>query len=247
MTKYGHATTLRVWTLVLFIMAGPLLRFVRPRLPIAATTRARPFDLSFLWSPIFSFYQLGNVAESLGYFLPTIYLPTYARTTLGAGSIAASLTVVLFNVASVVGCVAMGSLVDKYHATTCILVSTIGSTLGIFFVWGFALEMAPLYVFCVLYGLFAGSFTSTWPAIMREIQGKFRSADGTMVFGFLAAGRGIGNVVSGPLSETLIRNSPWKDAAGWGYGSGYGTLIVFTGVTALLGGLSIIARPMKLL
>lgn len=64
--------------------------------------------------------------------------------------------------------------------------------------------------------------------------------DKTVVFAWLAAGRGIGNVASGPLSEALVRVGKWK--AGWAFGTGYGALIVFTGVSALLGGLSVVGR-----
>lgn len=61
-----------------------------------------------------------------------------------------------------------------------------------------------------------------------------------LVFGALAAGRGVGNMISGPLSGALMERSPWEGKAGFGYGSGYGVLIVFTGVTALLGGSSFV-------
>lgn len=162
--------------------------------------------------------------------------------SIGASGTFSALTIILFNVASVFGCVAMGSIVDRWHVTTCILISTIGTTLSVFIVWGLSMSLAPLYVFCLIYGFFAGSFTSAWPGIMRDVTKKQASADPSIVFACLAAGRGIGNVASGPLSEILIRGLPWKDSAGWAYGSGYGTLIVFTGVTAFLGGSSILGK-----
>lgn len=61
-------------------------------------------------------------------------------------------------------------------------------------------------------------------------------ADPSMVFAFLAMGRGVGNVVSGPLSEALIKGEPWLGQAFGGYGSGYGPLIAFTGASAFFGG-----------
>jgi hypothetical protein len=61
----------------------------------------------------------------------------------------------------------------------------------------------------------------------------------------METGRGIGNVVSGPLSEVLLKADHWKGRA-WGtYGSGFGTLVVCTGATALVGGISVAARQMK--
>lgn len=194
---------------------------------------------------MFIVYELGNIVEALGFFLPTIYLPTYAKS-LGASNVTASLPVILVNLGSVVGCIIMGMLVDRYHATTCILISTVGSTLSIFLLWGFSSSLAPLFIFSIAYGLFAGSFSSTWPAVLSEVRKRNHFADNGIIFGFLASGRGVGNVVSGPLSESLLKCDVWEDVAG-GYGSGYGALIVFTGVTALLGGLSVLARPLKLL
>lgn len=238
---YGYKTTLRVWAVALFVLTAPLLYFVRPRLPLNRTSAPRRFDLSFLTSKTFNILQAGNIIESLGYFLPTIYLPMYARS-MGASSLMSALTVILFNVASVFGCVAMGSMVDRFHVTTCIMVSTIGSTIGVFVFWGLSASLPLLYTFCVIYGLFAGSYTSAWPGITRYVQKEKAGIETSMVFAWLAAGRGIGNVVSGPLSEALLKGEPWRGEAALGYGSGYGGLIVFTGITAALGGLSFITR-----
>lgn len=249
----GFRNTLRLWAGVLFLLAAPLSIFIKPRLPPSATSRVAPFNLRFLVTPAFVVYQAANIVEATGFFLPSIYLPTYARGALGAASLAAATTILLVNVASVFGCVAMGWFTDKFHVTTCILLSTVGATVSVFVIWGLSSSLGPLYFFCVAYGLFAGSFTSAWPGIMREITQKSQASsegqvDPNMVFGFLNAGRGVGNVVAGPLSETLIRSSLWTGGtAAYGYSSGYGSLIVFTGVTAFLGGASFIWRRLGLL
>ncbi|KAJ5183883.1 hypothetical protein N7492_001499 [Penicillium capsulatum] len=241
LNEFGHKTALRAWAIVLLVLGGPLLYFLRPRLPISRVSHARPLDFRFLWQTTFIVYETGNILEAMGYFLPTIYLPSYARS-LGASTIEASLTVMLFNLASVFGCVIMGSMVDRYHATTCILASTVGSTIAVFLIWGFALSLAPLYIFCIFYGLFAGSFTSTWPAVVNEVKKRTVYADSSIIFGLLSTGRGIGNIVSGPLSEALLDHHSWEGVAAKAYGSGFGPLIVFTGVSCLLGGFGIAAR-----
>ncbi|KAJ5094827.1 hypothetical protein N7456_010688 [Penicillium angulare] len=238
---YGHKTALRAWSIVLLVMGGPLLFYLRPRLPISRASHTRPFDFRFLLDSTFIIYESGNILEAMGYFLPTIYLPTYAKS-LGASSIESTLTVMVFNLASVFGCVIMGSMVDRYHATTCILGSTIGSTIAVFLIWGFADSLAPLYIFCIFYGLFAGSFTSTWPAVVNEIKKKSVYTDPSIIFGMLSTGRGIGNIISGPLSGALLAHKSWEGVAAKAYGTGYGPLIVFTGVSAFLGGLGVIAR-----
>ncbi|KAK7962309.1 uncharacterized protein PG986_003134 [Apiospora aurea] len=274
----GYQTTLRLWAGVLFAITAPLAFFIKPRVPVSrntATSKARPFNFKFLLLPSFLIYQSANILEATGFFLPAIYLPTYARSVFASGSLPSATTVLLVNVASVVGCVTMGSLTDRLHVTTCILLSTVGAVLCVFLVWGLASSLPALYAFCLLYGLFAGSYTSAWPGIMRAVmekaadsdddaaadctdmptdannhhngsgrsgKKKYGPVDTSMVFAWLAAGRGIGNVVSGPLSEGLLDGLPWLGRAAGGYGSGYGGLIVFTGVTACFGGASYIWR-----
>jgi predicted MFS family arabinose efflux permease len=251
---YGFRTALRVWAIVVAVLCFPLLSFAKPRLPIStshprihSTSWTQLFDLSFLWSSYFFIHQACNVIESSGYFLPSIYLPLYAQNTLHSSSYASAFTVMAINGASVIGTISMGTLIDRFHVTTCVLVSTFGSAVCVFLLWGLATNISILYIFAATYGLFAGSFCATWTGVIRDVQirsgGK---ADAGLVFAFLAFGRGVGNIVSGPLSVILIGGSSdgtvWKGHAKGGYGSGYGPLIAFTGVSALLGGLSFVIK-----
>lgn len=72
-----------------------------------------------------------------------------------------------------------------------------------------------------------------------------KSADATIIFSAIAFGRGIGNVVSGPFSEMLLNVDNWKGHARGAYGSGFGLIIVCTGLTSLMGVLCWIARTFK--
>ncbi|KAF2016388.1 MFS general substrate transporter [Aaosphaeria arxii CBS 175.79] len=240
LNKHGFRTTLRVWAVVLFVATAPLTIYIKPRLPVSQASNHRSFNFDFLTNRTFLLLQLGNILEGLGYFVPSIYLPTIA-TSIGASNAISALTLICFNVASVFGCVFMGTIIDRWHVTTCIAVSTIGTSLSVFLIWGFATSMAPLLIFCVSYGFFAGSFTSTYPGIMAAVQKSTGRSDGRiMVFAALAAGRGIGNVVCGPVSEALARSG---DVGSKGlYGTEYGPLVMFTGVSAVLGGVSICGR-----
>ncbi|KAF5021962.1 hypothetical protein F66182_6002 [Fusarium sp. NRRL 66182] len=247
--QYGFRTTLRIWSLALFVLTLPLAYFIRPRLPHAATRHINPLKLSFVVRRSFLLHQLANIAQALGFFLPGIYLPSYARTALGAGTFASALTVLLINVASVFGCVAMGALTDRLHVTNCFMISAAGTSVSTFFLWGFSVNLPVLYMYCIIYGVFAGSYTSAWPGIMHMVTanpvdglGGGTSFDPAMVLGVLSAGRGIGNMVSGPLSGALIKGMPWQGEAAGGYGTGYGTLIVFTGTTALASGATFLFR-----
>jgi MFS family permease len=241
LTAYGFQTALRTWAIVLFLLSIPLSFFVKPRLPFSATTNPRPFNMRYLLTRRFLVHQLANVVQATGYFLPGVYLPSYARATFGTSTMLSALTVLLVNIAATIGSVVMGFMSDKLPATTCLALSGVGASVAVLLLWGLTSTLAGVYAFCVAYGLFAGCYTSIWPGIMREIASPGESeelvyVDPTLVFGWLCAGRGIGNVVAGPLSDSLLTGRPWFGQAMGGYGSGYGSLIVYTGVTAVAGG-----------
>lgn len=241
LTSYGFQTALRIWAVVLFILSLPLSVFIRPRLPFSATACLRLVNMRYVLSRRFVLHQLANIVQATGYFLPGVYLPSYARATFGTSTMLSALTVILVNIAATIGSVIMGSLTDRLPVTTCLAFSGLGASVAVLLLWGLTSTLAGTYAFCVAYGLFAGCYTSIWPGIMREMVSPRESegqvyVDPTLVFGWLCAGRGIGNVVSGPLSGSLLRGRPWLGQAIGGYGTGYGTLIVYTGVSAVAGG-----------
>lgn len=241
---YGFRTTLRVCALSFVALNFPVLLFFKPRLPLAQSSiQSRSFDMTFWTCSNFLVLQSGSMLQGLGYFLPAIYLPTFARS-LGASSIESTITVILLNGAACVGSFCMGAAVDRFDVTYCIGLTALGSTISVFLLWGLATSLAPLYVFCLLYGALAGSNSSSWSAIMRDTKEKRRGADSGMIFACLSAGKGVANLCSGPLSEALLHAGSWR--AGFAYGSGYGALIMFTGATALLSGWSFAAKKLGL-
>ena len=241
--KYGHRTMLRVWPVTLVLLSTPFIFFLRPRIPLSLSLKPRRLDWAFAKTSTFWCLQLGNILEGFGFFIPNIWLPTYARS-LGLPSISGTITVMLFNTTSVFGQVMLGSMIDKMHVTNVILISTIGASLAVFLGWGLSTSMPLLCVFALVYGLFAGGFTSTYTGCIIEVQKQSRGAEAGLIFGLLSAGRGIGSVVAGPLSEALFRSRPLEGQAALGYGSGYGAMIVFTGISATLGGFSWVGRRM---
>lgn len=236
----GFRTTMRIWSGIIFAFAIPLTWFVKPRLPALANRHKTPFRMRFAISKRFLLYQTANIVEATGYFLPSIYLPTFARETAGTSNFMSALTLLLINLTCTMGLISMGSLSDRLQVTTCMIISAMGAAIAVLVIWGLSASLPVLYVFCVFYGLFAGSWSATWPGIMRDMA-RNGEADGygltdpVMVQGHLCVGRGLGNVMSGPLSAALIRGAPWKGQARGGFGTGYGVLILYTGVTALSG------------
>nr|KMM71944.1 transporter [Coccidioides posadasii RMSCC 3488] len=119
------------WAVTVAILAIPLLFVVKRRIPNSQRHHARRLTFNFLKERTFWFVQLGNIFEGLGYFMPTIYLLSYARS-LGVRNEAITATVSLLNGAAVFGCIFVGFLIDRFHITTAILISTIEATFSIF-------------------------------------------------------------------------------------------------------------------
>lgn len=241
--NYGFRSALRIWTVINVVASAPLVYFIRPRLAIAPaqTLPRHGSGLGFLKTSTFWLLQMGLILESLGYFIPSIYLPAFA-SSLGLSSSIGTLLVALINAVSVLSTVMLGMLIDRFHVTTVILISTIGAATSIFLLWGFSTALPLLCLFSIMYGFFAGGFVSTNAGVIKLIKSNDERADVGMLLGVLSAGRGVGAIVSGPLSEAMLSRSTWRGEVGFGYGSGCGSLIVFTGVTAIAGGSSFVGK-----
>lgn len=153
----------------------------------------------------------------------------------------------LINAATVVGAIVIGFMADKYHVTTAILISCIGAVAAVFLFWSFAIYQSIFFIFAILYGVFAGGFSSTWAGCAKPLRERYPGTETGMVIAVFSAGKGIGSVISGPLSEALVSGDSWKGKAAFAFGSGYGSLIVFTGVTAAFTGSSWCGRQFGLL
>ena len=138
------------------------------------------------------------------------------------------------NAANTIGAIITGILTDRYGVTTAINVCAFGTVAAIFLFWTFATYTPMLFLFAVLYGVFAGGFASTWSGVVDPVRKIYPATDTGMIVSLFAAGKGVASIISGPLSGVLMRNDIWKDHARFAFGSGYGYLIVFSGVTAAL-------------
>lgn len=234
LNSYGTRITLQSWAVALFILTAPLLFFLKPRIPLSNSATARPVSWKFLHHSTFWMLQLGNIVQSFGYFLPNTYLASYAHA-IGLSDIAGTVLIAIFNFASVPGALLIGMLGDRFAATTVILISSVGSAIAVFLFWGLSAHITLLTVFTLVYGFFAGGFSSTWPGILQELKRQDEGVDTGLVFGLLLGGRGIGNVISGPVSAALLQDA-WSVTGKFGYCTEYGPMILFTGLTALLGG-----------
>jgi MFS family permease len=162
------------------------------------------------------------------------------------------LLVAVLNAATVPGVVLFSALCDRFHVSNIILLSTLGSAVSVFLFWGLSSPFTalPLLIaFALSYGFFAGGFTATYAGMVRELRQVTPpgAADLGSMFGLLTAGRGIGNVVCGPVSEMLLRSSgERRSLVKFAYDTSFSSLVVFTGATALLATMPWATRKLKM-
>ncbi|KAF5658961.1 monocarboxylate transporter [Fusarium denticulatum] len=232
--RIGLKATLLAWAGASAAMTLPTLVFIKPRIPLHTQAQVQPLSFRFLRHTSFWMMQAGVIIQSLGYLMPSTYLASYA-STIGLPSITGPILLALFSVASVPGGIVHGMLGDKFSATKAVTIASIGSALPIWLLWGLSLDLANLVVFVVVYGFFAGGFSSTWSNMSTDIQKDDSAADSALIFGMLMGGRGIGFVTAGPLSGALLQAKAHLSNEALGYATQYGPMIICTGVTAVFG------------
>jgi MFS family permease len=261
LNRWGYQTALRTWTIVCLLLVSLSLVFLKDY-PVDPNVGQIPrkVDLRFMKTRAFWILQSGNMLQSLGYFLPSFYLPCklifglYAKlatNTLNAAfavsrgwsPFTGTVAVSLCNVAIVFGAMTMGWLCDRHHVTVPLLICTVGTLIAVFILWGFSVYQPVMFIFAIAYGFFAGGFPATWAGCSHPIRRVYPVETG-MIIALFTAGKGVSSVISGPLGGLFASSDTWKGHAGYAYGSGFGYLIVFTGVTATFGSLGWIGKKL---
>ena len=254
--RLGLQNTLRIWGVITIsgILVIPLMhsRTASSTNSEPHTTRRTPWK--FLTHPTFYVFHIANIVFSSGYGLPQTYLPSYARQVVHLQSVESSLMLALFNLPGIFSCIAFGMLGDgirlfgAYTLTpfTITFLSAIGSALSVFLLWGLAARSgaAGLALFSAVYGFFAGAYSATWGGVLKEVEREAVShneaVDTGVVYSLLNGGRGLGFVVGGVAGIELLKSGAAQHSSKWGYGTDYSFIILYTGVSAVIGGWSIL-------
>ncbi|KAG8694917.1 hypothetical protein FRC08_008177 [Ceratobasidium sp. 394] len=227
---HGTSVTLRYLSVAVFTSLSAILPFIQPRLP-EDRIRSLAVGSNIRWSTNKSFWLILFVTtlQGFAYFLPILYLPTFAKD-MKLSDTQASLALALLNGSSVISRVSLGQLSDIFNPwllTTFTLAATSVST---FVLWGaVATSIATLSVYAVLFGALAGGFSSLWTGFVRPIA-KDDPTSATTMLGMLMLSRGLGNVLSTPLSSALLTGSMLDHVhSGLQHGSRWARLIVYIG------------------
>lgn len=197
--------------------------------------------------PPFWLFTIGVACWSLGYTLPPLWLPSFAAD-IHLPSFAGPLSLALFNAAYSLGAIAFGMLVDRFHVSLPIFISSLGLMVAAFLFWGLTASQPMLYIFAVFWGAFGGGFTTTWSGcatVLRRLEPN-GNVDTGLVLGLLAAAKGLGTVLGGPLSAKLL-DVEWRSDAYFAYGTQFGPMVIFSGFSVMLGTTACVGRLFKML
>ncbi|KAK7047441.1 hypothetical protein VNI00_006672 [Paramarasmius palmivorus] len=171
----GPAKALRILSIVILALLVPILPLVKGRLPELRSSRARlsgrrrlvERDLSkntAIWIVL-----AANTFQGFGYFVPILWLPTFA-SALSINTTNASVALAMLNGASVVGRLSLGYLSDKLNPWTLAMSTLLFTSITTFILWGvLSSTFAGLMCFGVAYGLLAGGWSSLWTGFIRGI------------------------------------------------------------------------------
>ena len=242
--RYGFRTSLRAIAIAMVILTGPLIFLIKPRLPISqSSTRART-DWSFARNPLFLVYCIANMAQGLGFFFPSLFLPSYA-TSIGLSPTKGAILLSIMAAAQVLGQWTFGVLSDKFALNPLVLLSTLVSAIACFAAWGLSRSLWTLVIFSILFGFFAYGFSSMRARMGIAVAGEDPTV-ALQTFGMFTLCQGIGNVLAGPISAGLLKDAVRRD----NYGIlRYKALVIFTGASMVLSALSVgcwYVRPKRL-
>ncbi|KAL5322057.1 hypothetical protein ACEPPN_010026 [Leptodophora sp. 'Broadleaf-Isolate-01'] len=254
---YGFRTTMRIWaavvggTSILAIFLIP----AHPSSLLTNTPRARMIPWAFLHHRTFYIYSVAIILQSCGYGIPQTYLNTYAHEVTLLSQTSATLLLTLFNIPGIASSSFFGYLSDNKRfplsATTVTSISAVCSALSAFLFWGLTSQgsMALLVLFSITFGFFAGGYSATWGGVINELESEAaqrnEAIDTGMLYGLLNGARGVGYVSGGLAGVALLKAGGETAIGGFGYGTPYGPLILFTGLSSVFGGWGLLWRWKK--
>ncbi|KZF18808.1 MFS general substrate transporter [Xylona heveae TC161] len=240
--RYGHKATLVGWGIASFVLTASALLSIRARTPPPPRSKPSFKDFDFFKNPVAFIFIACQFIQATAHYLPSTYLPQIA-TDYGISATKAATLTSLINVATAIGQPLQGILAD-YRTSFYIpmLISTAGSCIEAFAIWGNAHVYAPLIIFALLFGATAGGYSVLRPRFAAFILGdqKDNKEKSLLIFGVLTCFRGVAILSSGFIADRLVDENKPVTAS---YGSGkWMPVIVFTGVAMFVSSFGALAK-----
>ncbi|EDU48323.1 conserved hypothetical protein [Pyrenophora tritici-repentis Pt-1C-BFP] len=206
----------------------------------------------FIFRGLLDRYGFQITLISAGYGIPQTYINEYARNVSKMSHTFSTLLITLINIPGICSSTFFGFLSDNkyFHASalTVTAISAVTSALSAFLLWGLAAQggIPLLVLFAITFGFFASGYSATWGGIVNEMENDAaqnnEAVDSGVLFGLLNGARGIGYVAGGLVSVPLIQAGSTTSVGHFGYGTTYGPLVIFTGLSLSFGGLGLVFR-----
>lgn len=169
LARFGYRLTLRIWAIVMIVSISPIFHFlVKGRLPDSQRTARRKINLSVFKNNLFLLIAATNLLQGLAYFIPSIYLPSYAAD-LRMSSIQSTLLLSFLNLSTTMGQSLAGHISDKFGTMIPFFLSTFIGGVSVCAIWGLSKSFVPLIVFSFVYGISAGGYSVLYTKFAWEI------------------------------------------------------------------------------
>lgn len=143
----------------------------------------------------------------------------------------------LLSISQVLGQLSFGYLSDhRLNLNLLIIISTLVSAIASLALWGSARSLAVLILFSFVYGSSGSGYVAMWARAGSAVSNEPTAALAT--FSLFCFAKGVGNVVAGPISASLIR--PMTEVESYGLMK-YKAIILFTGACMLGSTVSVVA------
>ncbi|KAL1714469.1 major facilitator superfamily domain-containing protein [Schizophyllum commune] len=234
--RFGIPTTLRIFAGAILGSLVPFLSFIRGRLPEVRNQVHGPEPRNRKeWYRDITFLLLlaTNTLQAFGYFVPLLWLPTFA-SELNLSASKASLTLTLLNATSAFGRLGTGFLSDRLNPWGLAFGMLLLSAFSSLVLWGvLSYTFAGVIAFSAVYGVVSAGWATLWTGFIRPIA-KDDPNLSTTLFGWLLLTRGLGNILSTPISTALesssMTGSTSKLDLGFDVAGGrYEKMIMYTG------------------
>lgn len=251
---YGFRTTLKVWTAIVGGLSVFAI-FLIPTHPSKVSihqTRERKIPWGFLRHRSIYFYSIAIIFQSSGYGIPQTYLSIYARDVALLSQTSGTLMLTLFNAPGIIASSFFGWLSDNKRvvlsAQAVSAIPPLCCALSTFLFWGLTTHGAIglLIVFSMTFGFFSSGYSATWGGMLKQIERESaernEAIDPGMLYGLLNGVRGVGYAGGGIAGVGLLKAGTILSSQRFGYGTSYGPIILFTGVSSLFGGWVVLWR-----
>ncbi|KAH9814238.1 major facilitator superfamily domain-containing protein [Melampsora americana] len=225
--KYGSRVTYQAFAIFWMVIMLPMMPFFGGRLPNTRRQDPRGLCLSrYLRKPIFWAFVAVTLVQSLAYFVPSLYMPSYAMSI----GLPGGFTLALYSGASIIGQLLIGTASDHFDSSWLIGTTSLCSGMSIFVLWGYCNGLAMLASFAIIYGLSAGGFSCLWQRFAMLVAPS-EPKSGNLI-AFFTTSRGIANILTGPIAGAILEISSSEV-------QGYRMLVYYSGSLMLISSLGV--------